>query len=179
MEKQSGCPMPSSPPCVERLRGHHWSWELGIAWRRAEEGKEEKGFLQVITGAVGATWMMLPMVPAHQEPGVASHPHHCTPCSAVGDGVCYPLGTGTALLLHGQCWCDHPGLRTGPSQGLPSWSTTWQGRRSHAEPQGSTHPCQGAVRAQGTDTGCWIGDEHHSGGSYPGAGSSFPLEKQT
>lgn len=149
MEKQSGCPMPSSPVGVERLRRHHWSWELGITWRRAEEGKEEKGFLQVITEAVGATWMMRPMVSAHQESGVVSHPHQCTPCSAVGDGVCYPLGTGTALILHGQCWCDHPGLRTGTSQGLPSWSTMWQGRRSHAEPQAAPTHAKGLCVPRG------------------------------
>lgn len=126
-----GCPVPLHLLGIEHSQGFS-----GIAGAGSLAplggGKEEKGFLQVITGsflglrykgAVGHTWMILRIVPAHQEPGVTSYPHQCTPCSAGEDGVCCLMRT--ALPPWGHCQCDPLGLRAGTSQGLPSWRIAW------------------------------------------------------
>lgn len=87
MEKQGGGAAPRHRFC--RVLSSHMGFQASPdwgAWHHSEEGRGREGgkgippadyrsFLGLrYKGAVGATWMMLPVVPAHQEPGVASHP---------------------------------------------------------------------------------------------------------
>lgn len=98
MEKRGGGAAQHHRLCW--VLSNHVSFRASPAQHHSEKGRGREGgkgvppgdhrsFLGLrCKGAVGATWMVLPMVPAHREPGFVSHPHQCTPSSAGGDGIC-------------------------------------------------------------------------------------------
>lgn len=86
----------------------------------------EKGFLQELLGAE-----ILGSCRHHLDDATTHVPDHCKQLTHSNEPLSQLVRMRLAIL-QGQFWCDHPGHRTGTSQGQPSSSILQQGRRSHA-----------------------------------------------
>lgn len=116
--------LPTEPAALEA-----W-WALDQVPGKEISPGDHRSFLGLrYKEAVGTSWMMLPMVSDHHK----QLTHSNEPLAQLmGIGFAMPQREGQPFPPHGQYWCDHPGLRSGTSQGQPSWSIMQRGRRSRA-----------------------------------------------